>query len=118
MDWPQVVRGGSTGFTVLVVGGLAGPLMAAVPVIGQPWLLIVAVLGFTAAAWRIGDAVSPALHGATAAVASFLLVFPLLLITGGQMGFVQLASYSGVALAMAVVTGAVVGTVRGGRRGY
>lgn len=118
VDWPYVVRGASTGFTVLVVGGLAGPLMAAVPVVGRPWLLLVAVVGFAAAGWRIGDAISPAVHGATAAVASFLLVLPLLLITGGRMGFAQLASYSAVALGMAVVTGAVVGAVRGSRRGY
>jgi hypothetical protein len=118
IDWPQAVRGASTGFTVLVIGGLAGPLMATVPVVGQPWLLVVAVVAFAVAAWRTGDALSPALHGATAAVVSFLLVFPLLLIIGGRLGFDQLAFYSGTAIGMAIATGTAVGAVRGARRGH
>lgn len=118
IDWPQAIRGASTGFTVLVVGGLAGPLMATVPVVGQPWLLIVAVVAFAVAAWRVGDALAPAVHGAAAAVVSFLLVFPLLLIIGGRLGFDQLAFYSATAIGMALVTGAGVGAVRGMQRGH
>lgn len=118
IDWPQAVRGASTGFTVLVIGGLAGPLMAAVPVLGRPWLLVVAAVAFAVAAWRTGDALSPALHGATAAVVSFLLVFPLLLLVGSRLGFDQLALYSGTAIGMAIVTGAAVGAARGARRAY
>lgn len=118
IDWPQAVRGASTGFTVLVIGGLAGPLMAAVPVVGQPWLLLVAAVAFAVAAWRVGDALSPAVHGATAAVGSFLLVFPLLLIIGGRLGLGQLGFYSAVAVGMALGIGTAVGAVRGIQRGY
>jgi hypothetical protein len=112
VDWPQAVRGASRGFTVLLIGALLGPLLATVPVIGPPWLLIATAAGFVVAAWRTGDALTPAVHGATAAVLSFLLVLPMLLFLGSRLGFAQLGTYVSTGLVMAVAVGALTGWVR------
>jgi hypothetical protein len=75
---PVAVRGASAGFTVLLIGGLLTMLFtikfpAAGPLVG----ITAAVVGFHVAARRIGTASVPALHGAFAAVLSYLLVLPL-----------------------------------------
>jgi hypothetical protein len=111
VDAPGVVKGASTGFTVLVVGGLAAPLGTLVPVAGPAWLPIVAVVAFVVAALRIGAAPRPWLHGTVAALSSYLLVLPLVLL-GGTRDVRQMLL---TALA-AVVVGAIAGFVAGRRR--
>lgn len=112
IDWVRLVRGASTGFTVLVIGGLAAPIMSLVPVIGPPWLIITAVVAFVVAAWRVGDALSPAVHGAAAAVAAYLLVLPLVAMATGGIDLAQL----GLTTLTAVVVGALTGRYAGHRR--
>ncbi|KAA9165978.1 hypothetical protein FPZ12_003210 [Amycolatopsis acidicola] len=111
VDAPGVVRGASTGFTVLVLGGLAAPLGALVPVAGTVWLPVVALVAFVVAAARVGTAPRPWLHGMVAALSAYLLVLPLVLLGGshdvGQMGLTFLA---------AVLVGAGSGFLAGYRR--
>ena len=46
VDWVSLVRGASLAFSVLVIGGLAAPLGARIPVVGPAWLIITAVVAF------------------------------------------------------------------------
>lgn len=114
VDWPGLARGASTGLTILVLGGLSAPLASRVPVIGPPWLIITAVVAFAVAAWRIGDALTPAVHGATAALVSYLLVLPLVVLGTGGLDVAQL----GLTTVTALVVGGLVGVLAGRRRGY
>ncbi|MGQ0575689.1 MAG: hypothetical protein ACT4RN_16020 [Pseudonocardia sp.] len=117
VDWPSAVKGASAGFSVLIIGFYAGPLMANVPVVGGPWLVIVAVLGFAVAAWRIGDAVVPPVHGAAAAVAAYLLFLPIIILGAGRVGSAQWQLIV-APFAIAVVVGWLTGTYRGRQRDY
>jgi hypothetical protein len=112
VDWAYLVKGASTGFTTLVVGGLAAPLMSRIPVIGVAWLVIVAVAAFAVSGSRIGNAPSPAVHGASAAVASYLLVLPLVAITSGTVDLQQIFFTALVALAVGGLVGALIGRRR------
>lgn len=105
IDGPVMVRAASTGFTVLLLGGLVAPLVAAlVPMVGRYWLVVVAIVAFVIAGSRIGAAGAPAVHGAVAAVSSYLLMLPVVMMTAGlQVGQV-LATASA-----AVVVGALGG---------
>ncbi|GAB3385638.1 hypothetical protein [Amycolatopsis echigonensis] len=109
VDAPKAVRGASTGFTILVLGGLSAPVAAAlIPVAGRYWLPLVAVIAFVVAACRGGEARSPWLHGLVAATSAYLLVLPLVLLGGGaSLGQVLLT------LATAVLVGAATGFVSG-----
>jgi hypothetical protein len=86
IDRPHLVRGASTGFTILVIGGFAAPLVGLVPVLGPvlgpPWLIIVAVVAFVVAGSRIGRTPGPRLHGAAAAVTAYVLTLPLVALSG------------------------------------
>lgn len=88
IDGPVAVRAASTAFTVLLLGGLAAPMVASVfPAGGRYWLVVVALGAFAFAGSRIGTAAAPALHGATAAVGGYLLVLPIVVMTSGlQVG--------------------------------
>ncbi|NBH07493.1 hypothetical protein [Amycolatopsis sp. SID8362] len=113
IDAPVAVRGASTGFSVLVVGGLAQPLAAAwVPMFGAGWLPLVAVVAFVVASRRIGTATLPALHGGVAALCAYLLALPLALLVpaGRDPGQIALTAVT------AVLTGGVVGFLRGRSR--
>lgn len=105
IDGPAMVRAASTGFTVLLLGGLVAPLVAAmVPVVGRFWLVLVAVAAFVIAGSRIGAAAAPAVHGAVAAVSSYLLMLPgVMMTTGLQVGQVLTTASA------AVVVGALGG---------
>lgn len=83
VSWPHVAKGASRGFTVLVAGGVATPLMSQIPLIGVAWLIIVAVaaFGLAGAVARAGQ--QPAVHGALAALGSYLLVLPLVALSSG-----------------------------------
>lgn len=116
MDVPAAVRAASTGLSVLLLGGLMTPIAQAyVPVIGQFWLLLVSVVAFAAAGVQVGDAQLTHVHGACAALGSFVLVLPLVFWfppadTG--LDFAQVVSAAGAA----VVVGAAAGFVAGRRR--
>lgn len=108
VDVPNAVRGASTGFSILLIGGLLAPLATLVsPVAGALWLAGVAVLAFAIAARRSRLAEAPALHGAVAAVGAYALVLPLLLPfpQGRDVGQILLT------LATAVVVGAASGSL-------
>lgn len=84
VDAPVAVRAASTGFTILLLGGLCAPLAATLlPVVGRYWLVAVAVTAFIVAGVRIGTASVPALHGAVCAVGGYLLMLPIVAMTAG-----------------------------------
>jgi Osmosensitive K+ channel histidine kinase len=113
VDWVVAVRGASLGFSVLVIGGLVQPLVAmAVPPLGVVWLLLVAVVAFAVAGRRIGAAVTPALHGAVAAMMGYFLVVPLVYFAQGSVDGAQI----GYTFATAAAVGAAVGHLAGRRR--
>lgn len=113
IDTPTAVRGASRGFSVLVIGGLSAPLVAAaVPMLGAVWLTLTAVGAFSLAGARIGSAARPWLHGAVAAVMAYLLVLPLVLIAPTTRDTVQIT----LTLLTAIVVGAIAGLLSG-RRG-
>lgn len=103
VDVPNAVRGASTGFSILVIGGLLAPFITLVsgPATAV-WLAGVAVLAFAVAARRSRSAGAPALHGAVAALFSYLLVLPLLLPFERGRDVRQI----GLTLATAIVVGA------------
>lgn len=113
LDIPALARAVSTGFTILVVGGLAQPLVGAlVPLVGSVWLAVVAVVAFGVAGWRIGDAPAPPFQGAMAAVISYLLVLPLVLIGTGGLDPVRVT----LTLAVALGAGLIAGSLSARRR--
>ncbi|MHA6793043.1 hypothetical protein ACVGVM_05885 [Pseudonocardia bannensis] len=118
IDGPTAVRAASTGFTILLLGGLLTPIAATyLPVIGRFWLLLTAVVAFAVAGRRIGTARIPALHGACAALGSYLLVLPLVLWMPGQSAGVDvehLVSAAGTAVAVGAIAGALAGRLRDG----
>lgn len=113
LDIPALARAVSTGFTILVVGGLAQPLVGAlVPLIGSVWLTVVAVVAFGVAGWRIGEAPSPPFQGAMAAAMSYLMVLPLVVIGTGGVDPLRVT----LTLAVAVGTGLIAGSVSARKR--
>jgi len=114
LDIAALGRGVSAGFTILVIGGLAQPLIGQLlPPLGAVWLIVVAVAAFVVASWRIGDAPSPALQGAVAAVVSYLLVVPLVVMGTGGLDPQQVV----LTLAVAAGTGMITGGFRSRQRG-
>jgi hypothetical protein len=101
-----VARAVSTGFMILVFGGLIQPIVSTyVPVIGMFWLILVAVTAFASAGARVGIACpNPPLHGAGAAVLSYLLVVPLMFLQG---------TFNPLYAAFSFVAAAVVGAAAG-----
>lgn len=114
IDAPNAVRGASTGFSLLVIGGLLAPVAASLlPVPGRAvWLPLVAVLAFVIAAARIGQASRPALHGAVAATSSYLLILPLVVFNESGRDPVQIAATFGTACAAGALTGFCRGRCR------
>lgn len=108
-DVGEIARAVSTAFIILVFGALLQPVAGMVlPLaIGQFWLIVVALVGFTLAGVRCGRAGPiPPLYGAGGALIAFALVVPLQFIQGT---FDPLyAIYTTVA---ALVIGAVAGEV-------
>ena len=116
VDVAAAVRAASTGLSVLLLGGLMTPIAQAyLPVVGQFWLLLVSVAAFATAGSQVGDAELTHVHGACAALGSFLLVLPLVFWyppAGAGLDFAQIVSAAGAAL----VVGALAGHVAGRRR--
>ncbi|MCR1785741.1 hypothetical protein KVF89_24605 [Nocardioides carbamazepini] len=80
IDVPGAVRGASTGFSVLILGGLVAPFLTlASTAAAAGWLAAVAVVAFAVAARHSRLAGSPGLHGAVAALIAYALVLPLIL---------------------------------------
>ncbi|SNR82151.1 hypothetical protein SAMN06265360_12136 [Haloechinothrix alba] len=108
VDPPAVLRGASSGFTVLVIGGLAAPVVVGVvPAAGMVWLPLVAVVAFVVAAARGGSHRVPAVQGATAALTAYLLVLPLVVLVTRSVDLVQIATTASTA----VLVGAGAGYV-------
>lgn len=108
VDGVEAVRAASAGFTVLLLGGLVAPLVArVVPVVGSYWLAVVAAVAFVTAGSRIAGAAVPAIQGATAAVGGYLLIVPVVAMTGG----LRLDQFA-TTLAAAGLVGGATGYVR------
>jgi hypothetical protein len=113
VDVPHAVRGASSGFSVLLIGGLVAPMVGiAAPLLGSVWLTLTAVVGFVVAARRIGVATVPALHGAVAAVLAYILVLPLLLPFEAGRNVPQIL----LTLATAISVGACTGWIQSRHR--
>ncbi len=106
VDVGAVARAVSTGFMILVFGGLIQPIISTyVPLLGMFWLILVAVTAFASAGARVGIACpNPPLHGAGAAVLSYLLVVPLMFLQG---------TFNPLYCVYSFVAAAVVGAVAG-----
>ncbi|NMI00546.1 hypothetical protein [Pseudonocardia acidicola] len=88
---------------------------AYLPVIGGYWLSLVAIVAFAIAGSRVGTARATHLHGACAALGSYLLVLPLVLwLPTGHTG-VGVPQILTTAVA-AVAVGAIAGIFAGRRR--
>ncbi len=101
IDVPNAVRGASTGFSVLLIGGLLAPFLTLVSAVAAAgWLAAVAVVAFAVAARHSRRAGNPALHGAVAALFAYVLVLPLLLPfeQGRDVGQIALTTATAVAV--------------------
>jgi hypothetical protein len=108
IDVPNAVRGASTGFSILVIGGLLAPILTLISVpVAIAWLAGDAVVAFAVAARRSRLANAPALHGAVAAVLAYALVLPLVLPFEQGRDVRQIL----LTLATAIVVGAMTGTL-------
>lgn len=108
LDQTALVRGASTGFTVLIIGELMSPLVAGIhPVIGLLWLSLVGAAGFVVAGSSIGTARRTWLQGALAALAALALTIPLRMLVGLD------TAAQWYAVSVSAVFGLVVGAVAG-----
>jgi len=109
IDFPTAVRGASAGFSVLLIGSLLAMLLTfLLPAYGPMLIVVAAIIGFYVAAHRVGSASMPALHGAFAALLSYLLVLPI----WWNFSFAKNRIDVGVALlcfALAISTGSLTG---------
>jgi hypothetical protein len=107
-DVPEMTRGVSTGFSVLLVGSAARPLATLVNTeLGVLWLSMVAALAFVLAGRRTGMARRRRVQGALAALFSFTLTLPVVL---GVQG--TIAPYPTlVTAAFALIVGALAGAL-------
>jgi len=113
IDFPVAVRGASFGFGVLLIGILLSTVLrATVPELGLAGTLAAYVLAFYLAARKTGTATAPALHGAIAATAAYVLVLPLILRDPAGRNIAQFAA----TLALAVGVGALTGWIGSTRR--
>lgn len=86
LHWGALARGASTGFTVLFAGGWLYPTAHQVaPVAGTVLVVVVGAAGFGAAGARCGKVEFAALHGVIAAVLSYALMTPVILITNRDL---------------------------------
>ncbi|GAA4815417.1 hypothetical protein ACFQ0K_07125 [Nocardioides caeni] len=108
IDVPNAVRGASTGFSILLIGGLLAPILTIVSSLAAAvWLAGVAVLAFAVAARRSQGAGIPVLHGIFAAVLAYVLVLPLLLPFEQGRDVQQIAQTVLTAVLVGSVTGAL-----------
>lgn len=112
VDWGYAARGASAALTILVIGGLSAPIGSRVPLVGPYWLVLTAVLAFAVAGSRIGDAPTPAVHGAVTALLGYLLVLPIVVLGAGELPLSQLALTALLALVVGAAAGALAGRAR------
>ncbi len=113
IDWIVAVRGAGSGFSVLVISGLLLPIIEKLsPWLGPVWLLLGALMAFVVAALKTGDAPSPPLTGAVAALFAYTLNVPLIYLTTRK--FPEIPIMLGY-IAAAVVVGAAMGYLMGRR---
>lgn len=118
VDWGHVAKGASAGFTALFIGGWLAPIVQGrVPSLGVLCLVVVGLVGFALAGRQIGVADLPAAQGALAALASYLLMVPVIVITSGWVGAVLLLAPCAGAAAVGAVSGYVAGRARPERTG-
>jgi hypothetical protein len=110
--YADVIRGAFRGFGVLFVGGMVHPLvLQLLEPLGFVWLLLVAVVAFGVAAVTatpVGTPVSAWRQAPIAAVASYLLIIPLVRVGSGELPPLQL----GLTTLTAILTGVVIGLAR------
>lgn len=111
-DHASIVKGASRGFGVLLLGGLIQPAIATtLPGVGAVWLVLVAVAAFALAAGTATPLSAPVgswQQGPFAAVASYFMIVPLVLVGTGQLPTAQAL----LTTLTAVVIGSVVGLAR------
>lgn len=107
-DVAEIARAVSTGFTILILGGLIQPIVSRfVPWLGLIWLILVAIVAFAYTGFRAGRAgPKPPLFGGGAAVGAYVLVLPVLFLVGTFD-----PTYAASSLAAAVVVGALAGII-------
>ena len=114
VDWVLVVRGASTGFSVLVIGFLANPIFFHInQVAGLVELVAVALAASVVAAWRTRAADSPTISGAVAALISFTLIVPLIYLSQRSLNVSWVLTFAAGALIVGAVTGFVLSRGRG-----
>lgn len=106
-DLGRTVRGASRGFTVLLLGGVVQPWVGTLsPTAGYYWLVVVAVAAFIVAARSALPMGSPRgswVNGPAAALASYVLVLPLVLSAAGTFPVEQVV----LTAVTAVLTGSL-----------
>ncbi|MCW2616250.1 MAG: hypothetical protein JWN08_3244 [Frankiales bacterium] len=108
-----MVRGASTGFTVLVLGELLAPVAGAVSsVLAGLWLSLVGAAGFALAGRRVGRARRTVLQGAAAALGALTLTLPLRVLADAPQSPYAFA----VSAVFAVVVGGLAGRAAGSLR--
>ena len=116
VDWVLVVRGASTGFTVLVLCFLASPIVFNInPLAGLIFLVVGALAGSVVASWRTRTADSPVLSGAVAALISYTLMIPLAYLAQRQLDIRVVLLFAAVALLVGAITGFVISRGRAGQ---
>lgn len=116
IDWPAAIRGAGTGFGVLVIATLLQSIAERYAWWLAPLVLVVGyLLGFILAARGSGEAPSPVLTGAVAALLAYTLTLPLLYLSGKPIGWNVLWSCMGYCAA-GLVVGGVVGHLAGRRQ--
>lgn len=116
VDWVLVVRGASTGFTVLVISGLASPIVSNLnQAVGLVWLVLGALAASVVAAWRTRTADSPVLSGAVAALISYTLVVPLIYLSERRLDFRVILLFAAVALLVGAASGFALSRGRAGQ---
>lgn len=111
LGFAAVVRGASRGFGVLLVGGLLQPLAAQVMLLAYVWLVAVAIAAFVVAAVTATPTGTPLdawRQAPVAALGSYLMITPLVVLGAGEIPVLQAV----LTTATAVVVGAVVGLAR------
>lgn len=105
-DVGEIARAVSTGFTILILGGLIQPVVTRfVPFIGMIWLILVAVVAFGYTGFRAGRAgPNPPLFGGGAAVGAYVLVLPVLFLVG---------TFDPIYAASSLAAGAIIGALAG-----
>jgi hypothetical protein len=119
IDTKACGRGIWRGFVILVIGALLQPIAAAVaPLAGASFLLITAVVAFTFAGFRTGDAHHPIFQGAVTAVGSYVFLLPLSFVVSASVEPQQVLATAAVAVATGGLAGFAGHVVRiRGKRG-